>query len=345
MNGEKNNKKVHNPKSHAPAVYIPCWLIQVPNTLLSFAAKVLYGRLSQWSNSTGNVYRSYNQLAEEIGSNKRSVSDYLKELREVGLIDTVQPQAGGLNHFIFYDHPWMYEKLNDQLCYKSSPDQGGTSAQDRALPPEQDPALPHAESCATPTQNPARINKKEIKENKNNKDLVDFASPNATKTKKCFSNYKDDKRFMRFYSEYPRKQKPRDAYKAFNQIIGNDDVLLDAVIEDLINRKQKDHQWSDKQYIPLPASYLRGGVYEGEILDKEQMRKDEKAKREMERLKKTEEMERLSRERRDYEESKQKQYAQDKKIYTAIQKDILTGNKSKPSPEFKSLMNSLKGSL
>lgn len=159
----KNTRKIHNPKSHAPAVYIPCWLIQVPNKLLSYAAKCLYGRLSQWSNESGDVYRSYNQLAQEIGSTQRSVNEYLRELRECGLIDTTQPQKGGLNHFIFYDHEWMYEPLNKALCYKSEDD------------PEQNPALPpRAESCSTPEQNPARINNKEIKDIKI-KELINCA--------------------------------------------------------------------------------------------------------------------------------------------------------------------------
>lgn len=155
------SRKLHNPKSFAPAVYIPCWLLQVPNKLLSYAAKLLYGRLSQWSNEKGDVFRSYHQLAHEMGSTKRSVSDYISELKKVGLIDSFQPQAGGLNHFIFYDHDWMHMPINEYLCYKSEPD----PTQDSAHPPTQNPALPHAESCATPTQNPARINKKEIKRN------------------------------------------------------------------------------------------------------------------------------------------------------------------------------------
>lgn len=145
-------KKLHNPKSHAPAVYIPCWLIQIPNSILSYAAKILYGRLAQWSNESGDVFRSYNQLAQEIGSSKRSINEYLRELRECNLIGTLQPQAGGLNHFVFYDHPWMHEKINQFLCYKSEID------------PEQDSALPRAGFCSTPEQDSASINKKEIKE-------------------------------------------------------------------------------------------------------------------------------------------------------------------------------------
>lgn len=164
--------KKHNPKSHAPAVYIPCWLIQVPNKLLSFAAKCLYGRLSQWSSESGDVFRSYNQLAQEIGSSRRSVNDYLRELRVCGLIGTMQPQAGGLNHFVFYEHPWMNEPINQFLCYKPEPD------------PEQDSALPRAGFCSTPEQNPARINKKEIRENKKDNNIYSVSGIPEEKTKR-----------------------------------------------------------------------------------------------------------------------------------------------------------------
>ncbi len=147
------SKKIHNPKSHAPAVYIPCWLIQVSVHKLSYAAKILYGRLSQWASSSGIVFRSIPQLSEELGCSERSINSYLKELKDADLIGTYHPQAGGQNYYEFYDHPWMYAEINEHLVYK----------QDK-FTPTQDPALPHAGSCVTPTQDPAFINKKEIKE-------------------------------------------------------------------------------------------------------------------------------------------------------------------------------------
>lgn len=163
-------KKRHNPKSNMPALYVPCWLSQVSNSLLSFAAKCLYGRLAQWTDGNGNCFRSYNQLAEELGSTKRSICDYVKELKDCGLIDTFQPQKGGLNHFVFYDHNWMYQSINDCLVYKSEECHETTNdpTQDSAHPPTQDSALPRAGFCATPTQNPARININKVKQIKTN---------------------------------------------------------------------------------------------------------------------------------------------------------------------------------
>lgn len=148
-------KKLHNPKSHAPAIYIPCWLSQVSVKLLSHGAKLIYGRLSQWCDETGQAYRSAPQLAEELGMCESSVKKYQKELRDVQLIGTFHPQAGGVNHFEFYDHPWMHEPINENLVYKND-----------KYDPVYDHTLPSVRSETTPVYDHTPINKKEIKENK-----------------------------------------------------------------------------------------------------------------------------------------------------------------------------------
>lgn len=152
------NKQLHNPKSNAPSVYIPCWLIQVSVHLISSNAKLLYGRLCQWSNEEGVVFRSAPQLAQEIGTSIRQIERHLKELRDSELIGTFQPQAGGLNHFNFYDHPWMHLPINKHLVYKMPPP-------DKAEHPPTSTSVPPVNSVGTPPSDVADINKKEIKEN------------------------------------------------------------------------------------------------------------------------------------------------------------------------------------
>ncbi len=116
-NATVSSKKLHNPKSHSPAVFIPCWLIQVPIKQITPGSKLLYGRLSQWSTEKGQVFRSAPQLSEELGVSVRQIERQIKELKQLNLIGTFQPQAGGLNHFEFYDHPWMHNEINKQLSY------------------------------------------------------------------------------------------------------------------------------------------------------------------------------------------------------------------------------------
>lgn len=112
-------KKEHHPQNSNNAFHIPNWLSQVPSTLLSFGAKAVYARLSKWSGKNSKAYRSASQLAKELGSSERQIQRYTQELKEVGLIGTYHPQAGGVNHFEFYEHEWMYEKIVDELLYDS----------------------------------------------------------------------------------------------------------------------------------------------------------------------------------------------------------------------------------
>jgi hypothetical protein len=145
---------LHNPKAHAPAVYIPSWLSQVPSNELTPACKLVYGRLAQWSTSEGKAHRSINQLKEELGIPARTIEDCLKKLREKKLIESFVEKDGGHNHFRFYDHPWMHEQINKNLCYKS----------DITSPPT-DFAPPPAKSAVPPAK--SAVHKiKEIKENK-----------------------------------------------------------------------------------------------------------------------------------------------------------------------------------
>lgn len=106
-------------------------------------------------------------------------------------------------------------------------------------------------------------NKDNNKDNKNN----NIPDSSNTGKNKIISDYKKDERFMRFYNAYPKKEDPRDAYRAFNSIVGNDDELLEQILLDLEQRKKIHTQWKDRQFIKYPAVYLRKGEYEGEIIN------------------------------------------------------------------------------
>lgn len=156
-----NEKKLYNPKANSPAIYIPCWLIQIPTKLLSHGAKMLYGRLAQWSNSTGEVYRSAPQLSKEIGVGVRMVEKYIKELKVSELIGTFQVELGGSNHYQFYQHEWMNIPICDELIYKQDPPNNSS------VPPER--------SFGTPPNNSADLNIKEIKINNSYEEV--FSNP------------------------------------------------------------------------------------------------------------------------------------------------------------------------
>jgi hypothetical protein len=95
-------------------------------------------------------------------------------------------------------------------------------------------------------------------ENTDVKTLVD--STNQTSV-----DYKDDSLFMAFYSNYPNKQKPRVAYKAFLKL-KPDQTLTDKIVSDVSARSA--NNWKDRpaSKIPHPSTYLNAHEWEGDII-------------------------------------------------------------------------------
>ena len=111
---------LHNPKSRAPVLYIPDWLSQVPSKELSCSAKVVYGRLAQWSQADGTAHRSARQIGLEAGIPLRTVERAIMELKRKGLIGVHQPISGGHNHFVFYHHSWIDRPIVKELHYRKA---------------------------------------------------------------------------------------------------------------------------------------------------------------------------------------------------------------------------------
>lgn len=90
------------------------------------------------------------------------------------------------------------------------------------------------------------INKENIE--KENKDTSPLISPEE----------KLNLLFACFWKVYPKKANKKDAFKAFKGIKDIEKILPD-IITDVEEKKQtKDWQKMNGQYIPYPASYLRG---------------------------------------------------------------------------------------
>ncbi len=231
-------KKLHNPKSYAPAVYIPCWLIQVNIKLLSNGAKMLYGRLSQWASSDGTVYRSIPQLSEELGCSERSIEEYLRELKNVKLIGTFHPQAGGINHYEFYDHEWMREPIKEQLTYK----------EDKFTLPHPS-VVPTTSECGTPPHPSVDINIKEIKVNK-----ITNKPPIPPKG--------GSERFEEFWTMYPVKASKKTCLEKWKKL--HLDSIADYILVKLYEQIQKDDGWKNG-YCPNPLTYINQHKWDDEI--------------------------------------------------------------------------------
>lgn len=68
--------------------------------------------------------------------------------------------------------------------------------------------------------------------------------------------------FDLFWKHYPKREDKKKAQKAFSRINPDKD-LLEKMIQ-VIEGKKASQQWMDKQYIPLPTSWLNGHRWEDE---------------------------------------------------------------------------------
>ncbi len=152
------------------------------------------------------------------------------------------------------------------------------------------------------------------------KDIVDFEKSTTKKSKN--KDYKKDERFMRFYNAYPRKEKPRDAWKAFQSIVGNDDALLEKIMEDLEKRIINHTPWSDPQYIGLPASYLRSATFDGEIFDLNAINQQKKIRTEQESKTRMAQQEKMSQQLRVEEAAREKRNNKDAEAFRETMKKI-----------------------
>jgi hypothetical protein len=72
--------------------------------------------------------------------------------------------------------------------------------------------------------------------------------------------------FDKFWEVYPRHENRKKAYDIW--IRKKLDSIAEQIIADVINRKEKHAHWQDKQYIPMPTTYLNGERWNDEIQDK-----------------------------------------------------------------------------
>ncbi len=70
--------------------------------------------------------------------------------------------------------------------------------------------------------------------------------------------------FLRFWDRYPRKQGKPKAWASWHK--QGLDISAELILERLEKQKSQDVQWQNKQYIPLPATYLNQQRWEDEIV-------------------------------------------------------------------------------
>lgn len=87
-------------------------------------------------------------------------------------------------------------------------------------------------------------------------------SGSSKPSKKSHQDPETEGRFDDFWREYPRKEAKQEARKAFFSL-SPDEVTFARMLE-AVKRQKASDQWRDKQYIPHPATWIRGKRWEDE---------------------------------------------------------------------------------
>lgn len=313
MSGIKNNT---NQPTYDTFFTIPRYIFDLPNITLGYIK--VYETIFQFWSKGYPCFLSNQSIMERARLGITQVKDALLYFEKAG---ELKREIIGTKRYLIQPERRIETDLYHEEMQAAPPAGGSRSTGQQVAAP---PATEYKE-----------------KYNNLNKDLKDIVDLKKS-TIKMAKTYKDDERFMKFYSVYPRKEKPRDAWKAFKSIIGGDDILLETVLEDIKARISSQTSWNEKQFIPLPASYLRSGYFEGEILDVSKEEEDKRLKLQEVNKLKQEAQEKASKERANYEMGKERGYIQDRIIYSAIQQEVSKGNNSKPSEEFTKMLNHLR---
>ena len=133
---------------------VPDWLIRVPSRELSPGAKLVYARLVRYGRSTGIAYPRQETLGRELGLSRRQVVDYLRTLKDVGLIESRRVGQGRPNEVRFLQHRWMVGhnlgRDEKEAAHPVAPDAAHLDGQETTFQDESDGAHLDARQDARP---------------------------------------------------------------------------------------------------------------------------------------------------------------------------------------------------
>lgn len=78
-----------------------------------------------------------------------------------------------------------------------------------------------------------------------------------------------DSLFELFWTNYPKKEKKKDTYNWFKKNKPTKE-FVDYLVE-CVKKQSMSRQWSKRQYIPLPSTWLNGRRWEDEIVEENQI--------------------------------------------------------------------------
>jgi len=181
------------------------------------------------------------ELQSRFGKGREFISDRLKDLTALGFINKIchRDSSGKITHWETI--------LKNHITGNPSSGVDFTTIREN-----QNQVKPESGFHPPLSNNRVLV----IKESASNKPLSD--------SKKSPDEYRDNNLFMQFYQNYPRKEKPKEAYKAFLKLNATDE-FVNMMLNDLVNRQANNWLGRDRSKIPHPSTYLNQHEWEGEI--------------------------------------------------------------------------------
>lgn len=134
-----DGKPVYNPYREEGVALVPNWLLRRPE--VSWAAKLVYGRLRQYAGEHGAAWPCVQTLGTELGTSRRCATNYLRELVDLGLIAVVSGRGPGKSStYYFVDHEWRAAPAPVSPGYGTSPPPPPVEREDVAHEGAEEPA-------------------------------------------------------------------------------------------------------------------------------------------------------------------------------------------------------------
>lgn len=108
-----------NPNRKSDGSLIPNWLKIRNTTEICQGSKLCYGELLRHGYS-GRCFPRLEVLAAELGVNRKQAQRYIKNLKDLKLIE-IEEHPGHSNHYFFLLHEWMIEECQDIASNKHPP--------------------------------------------------------------------------------------------------------------------------------------------------------------------------------------------------------------------------------
>ena len=212
--------------------------------------KLILIKLADNANDKGECWPSYQHIADQCETSRRSVISHIGELEKQGLLSIQHRKTDkGNSSNVFQLHLGGSEKIAPPVVKRASDGEvaAPTSAND-ALPSEID-SLPPGEAAAPRTCNSSEP----------------VREPNKNTKAEMLES-----RFESFYSKYPIKKSKAQARKVFAKL-NPDDLLLQKIIRALRAQiENRDHAIAAGVWVPEwkhPSTWLNGQCWEDSLIE------------------------------------------------------------------------------